>query len=341
MREEELNRAWSRMMPAVRKTLPLICGVILLGLCAGVHSALGEESVATATVLLDTTDYLIGDWIDVEVDLEHREGASFISLTGDTLGPFTVLRREPVKKVSPTSSTAEFRVALYDTGRVELPPVRFTCRLPGDTTRYEVATSGVELAIHPVQVDTASDIKDIKAPVSLAYTWKEILLPILFLLLLGGGVWLLVRYFKGRNKDGKAEMRSEVKRPPHLVAAERLRAIEARQLWQKGHLKTYHTEVTETIRTYLEGRFGVSALEMTTPEILRQLEGVDTSPEIDQAIERMLRLADLVKFAKYSALPEENIESISKAYEVVDRTAADMNDNGDREKTIRRDNVSV
>lgn len=282
------------------------------------------EMLATASV--DSTDYLIGDWIDVEVTIEHPPGASITPVTGDTLGPFLVLGKEPVRSLSSKRSAVDFRVAVYDTGRITVPPIGFLCTIEGDTATYTLSTAPLDLVIHPVSVDTTADIKDIKPPVSLAMTWREMVLPILVLLAFALLGWVIYRFVRHRRKEVREITEPVDTRPPHLVALERLRIIEEKKLWQRGLLKPYYTEVTEVVRGYLEGRFGVPALEMTTGEILRRLRSIDIPDPVKEEIERMLGRADLVKFAKYVALPEENTETMSRAYAVVETTKEILED---------------
>lgn len=85
-----------------------------------------------------------------------------------------------------------------------------------------------------------------------------------------------------------------------------LRRLERRKLWQRGFVKQYHSEVTEIIRRYIERRFGVMALEMTTGEVMHNVKQTAMSVEVQETLFKFLSDADLVKFAKYQPTPEEN-----------------------------------
>jgi hypothetical protein len=283
----------------------------------------GQTNV-TAEVSVDTTDFLIGDWINVDVRLFHPEGTVLTSMTVDTLGPFLVLEQEPVRSISGEESAAGFRIAIYDTGRVAVPSFRFLYELPGDSTTGEVLTGPIDVVVHAVPVDTTADIRDIKPPLGLAYTWSEILSAVAVVFLLAVLVWLLVRLFR-RRRNGGSERIAEVieTKPPHILAREQLQVIDKKRLWQNGHLKQYQTEVTAVIRVYLEGRFGIGAPEMTTTEILMQMEPTETSTEVVGELEKMLRRADLVKFAKHRTLPEENSETMDSAFSLVEKTTCE------------------
>ncbi len=83
-------------------------------------------------------------------------------------------------------------------------------------------------------------------------------------------------------------------------------------------VKEFHSELTEIVREYLHNRFNVDALEQTTPEILNQVETGNLLDNNNFSIlSEMLGLADLVKFAKFQPLPDENENSLKTAYEFV------------------------
>lgn len=86
--------------------------------------------------------------------------------------------------------------------------------------------------------------------------------------------------------------------PSHELALQQLKALENKQLWQKGEVKAYHSELTRIIRAYLENRYGIQALEMTTEQILAQLNTLDFDADWNDRLREMLQAADLVKFAK-------------------------------------------
>jgi hypothetical protein len=86
-----------------------------------------------------------------------------------------------------------------------------------------------------------------------------------------------------------------------------LEKLRNEELWQKGETKKYYTKLTEILRQYLENRFRVYSLELTTAETLEVL--VKTGFKKDGSynnLKTVLTGADLVKFAKYNPVPSEN-----------------------------------
>jgi hypothetical protein len=94
-------------------------------------------------------------------------------------------------------------------------------------------------------------------------------------------------------------------------------------LWQKGETKKYYTRLTEILRQYLENRYGILSLELTTSETLEAL--VKTGFKKDESyktLKNVLTGADLVKFAKYKPLGGENEQNLDNAYIFVNMTKA-------------------
>jgi hypothetical protein len=81
--------------------------------------------------------------------------------------------------------------------------------------------------------------------------------------------------------------------------------------------------MTDILRTYIEERFDVQAIEMTTDEILQGMKGTDADKEAMDKLANTLVLADLVKFAKENPLPLDNDTSMNNSIAFVRETKSD------------------
>ena len=80
------------------------------------------------------------------------------------------------------------------------------------------------------------------------------------------------------------------------------------------------------MRNYIDGTFGISSMEMTSMEILMTLKPEMTNKKSEyEALKQILTLADLVKFAKWAAMPDENEQSLNNAYLFVRGTMPEEN----------------
>jgi hypothetical protein len=164
-----------------------------------------------------------------------------------------------------------------------------------------------------------SEIKDnLKPPFVwldyLAYLWIALLI-LLLLALIGAGL-----YFALRKKKKGYFFKPLVILPPHVIALQKLDKIREEKIWQRGLEKQFYTDITDVLRGYIEKRFYVNAFEKTSDEIL---ETVKIYAEADSSIDsltQVLKLADLVKFAKYKPLPNENDLCLVNSYLFVNQT---------------------
>ena len=108
--------------------------------------------------------------------------------------------------------------------------------------------------------------------------------------------------------------------PPYEMAIGQLERLRSRKLCEKGQEREYYTELTEILRAYLEGRFGINAMEMTTTQIKAAVRANATAREASTQMNQILEMADYVKFAKMRPLPEDNVRSFSQAMQFVEST---------------------
>ena len=274
----------------------------------------------TARSRVDSTNFLVGDWIRVHIDLTHPAGARFRPLLGDTLGAFTIIGRDSLQARTETESEGSVIVAKYDSGSAMLPPIPLLYSIPGDTALKIVTTNPLVLTVHTVQVDTTLGIKDIKPPLWISLTLAEIALYLGILLVLAAGGYFLYKYWKKRVQKKQGEEYVPPSRPAHVIALEELAVLKEKKLWQKGLIKRYYSEATEIIRRYFENRYGFMALEQTTDEIMGALREHHHAKSIWDETEEMLRLADLVKFAKYQPDIPEHEQTMNVAHDIVQKT---------------------
>lgn len=133
-------------------------------------------------------------------------------------------------------------------------------------------------------------------------------------------VWLIASQLYKYMSKLKNKERVLPKIPPHIVANKALIALHNRKLWQNGKYKLYYTELTAILRVYISERWGISAMEYTTPEIIESLSDIDIPRDSRFALVALLRTADMVKFAKAEPEADENEENYMRAYYFVENT---------------------
>ena len=283
--------------------------------------AAGQPARVSAYAHTDSASYLVGDWITVHVDLLHPKGAVFLPVLGDSAGGFLVLERRPVIATSDTSSSAAFVVAKYDSGLAKFPPGDFRVTVPGEAAPRTVSTNPVVLTVRTVPVDTSKDFRDLKPPMAIPMSLGEILSYAGAVVVAAGILYAGWRFWKRRKarKSGKPD-HVPPPRPAHEIAFEQLALLKEKKLWQQGLIKQYYSEATEIFRRYLENRYAMQAMEETTDEILAGLRKLRFPEEMSGTAERILRRADLVKFAKFEPGIADHEEMVTVIHDFVDRT---------------------
>jgi len=217
------------------------------------------------------------------------------------------------------------RFIAWDIGQFMIPNVELTLDTVGGKQFNVMPLQPSSLIVMPPTDVVTPDSTEMIAPIlpiikeeKTLEDWKWLFYVWLFFALAGALLFFFLRKQKKVGDLQKEEV--EVIRPSHEVAFERLDDLEAEELWQQGKVKEYQTELTYTIREYLENRFGIQALESTTGEINNSLKEVDFDPKHTTNLNNILQIADMVKFAK--AKPDASIhqEFMEKARSFVKDT---------------------
>jgi hypothetical protein len=226
--------------------------------------------------------------------------------------------------------TQRYTITSFDPKLYYLPPMQVTV----DGEAY--SSPSLALKVYDVPVDTVNvdhyfGPKPVMKP---DFVWSDwygtmggivLLIPLIFLL-----VYLIKRILD--NKPIIRKVKVEAKIPPHQLAMQEIERIKSEKSWQKEEPKAYYTELTDTIRTYIKGRFGFNALEMTSSEIIEQLlQNKDKEAIAD--LQELFRTADLVKFAKHHPLMNENDANLINAIDFINDTKEEPDPNAKPEPT--------
>ena len=300
---------------------------IALLLLAGATAAAQQTPRVTAHVEPDSI--AIGDRfdyvIDVEKDLvqvvefpefEDPKGQSELveSLPVDTLerdGRHLKLRKR-------------YRLAAFDEGHYNLGTAHV---LYADKNILDTLSSrdSIYLKVGTFEIDsTSQSIYDVKDLHNLPFRLGEIRTYLIWgaaaLLLLAAAAWGLMRWLRSRGKRIGDLFRPAPPLPPHVAAIQALEALHNQKLWQNNRHKQYYSGITDILRTYIAARWEIGAMEMTSDEIIAAMQPVELPDKARMDLTAILRVADLVKFAKAAPEAEENEACYLKAYYFVEET---------------------
>ena len=283
---------------------------------------LSAQSISVLSSV-DSSDYLVGDYINYELEIRAEKNINITTpLIRESLKKVEVIRElAPLSKEEENIKTVSFGyiISYYDSASVTIPPIAVRFKIPGNDEEKIVLSNPVTFTVHTVAIEQQAEIKDVKDPLTIPLDWKFILL-ITFIVLT---ILTASYYFYRRYKKKKAEQpvkKKIIKIPAHVRALTALDKLESEQLWQKGRVKEYHSNITGIIRGYFEERFRLPALELTTSEQMQQLRKVSSAENILETTNEFLNNADLVKFAKFIPLPSVNEEMMKQAKDIVTKT---------------------
>ena len=138
----------------------------------------------------------------------------------------------------------------------------------------------------------------------------------LLILVVLAGIGYLIYYLIQKNKKPKVE--EIVYASPIEKATAHLKTLEKKSLVERGEVKAYYSELTDIVRTYIEEAIEIPAMESTTDELIAAFKiaivkkKLALNDETIKNLERVLKQADLVKFAKSKPLEFEIVEDKSK-----------------------------
>ena len=210
-----------------------------------------------------------------------------------------------------------YTLTSFDDTLYYLPPL--TVKIDGKP--YQ--SKSLALKVLTIEVDT-TNVEQFFGPKDVQdnpFLWSEWSLPfwlsVLLLVLLA-----VCYYFYLRLRDNKpiiSHIRIVKRLLPHQKALKEIEQIKAEKMVSSEDSKEYYTKLTDTLRKYMEERYGFNAMEMTSSEIIENLMTTQDQKALDE-LRQLFTTADLVKFAKYSTLINENDRNLVNAIEFINQT---------------------
>ena len=277
-----------------------------------ISSSFGQDVKITSS--FDSTKIFIGDQVKYTITIDKPADIrlSFPVFKDTICKNIDIISGPKTDSISSQNGRMKiiqkYIVTSFDSGRYQVPPVFAEVKNSGGLKRYYSDYSLLEvMRIKITPPDTTAKIFDIVQPYKAPVTLGEILPWVLLILLAGALGWAIVRYLKNHKKSENGVEVFVPMDPAHVIAFRELENLKAEELWQKGEIKKYYTRLTEILRQYLENRFSVYSLELTTAETLEALvkTGFRKNGSYND-LKAVLTGADLVKFAKYNPVASEN-----------------------------------
>lgn len=277
-------------------------------------------------VSIDTNAILIGQQVKVDIDYQlPKDKQGYFPILPDSLGPnLEIVERSKIDTSFLDGNTRfyqQLKVTAFDSGYFVLPAFPFGYINKDDSLMQRIVSDPHLISVFTVDADTTQPIKPLVGPIPEPYTLMEFLPWIIFIMAAAALIFTAF-YFYRKKKKKPLFKKEEPKIPAHEKALDNLARLRLKKLWQAGKVKDYYSELTDILRIYIEERYQIIALEMTTTEIVGGLSIQPINREVMQKLKGSLELADLVKFAKVKPSALENDTCLNMAIDFVNETKA-------------------
>ncbi len=269
------------------------------------------------TTSIDTTRNKIGAEFQLTLKASVNKKDKVVFPKAKNFGALEVIESykiDTIKSNGKYELIKKYGLTQFDSGKYTIPRIQI---LINGKPNF---SDSLKVEVNNVKVDTLKqkmyDIKDV-AQVETSSNWWKYVLAIFFLVAIGFVVYWLLKKYQNREKNEEVVYTSPIEKATSL-----LQQLESKELWQRGEVKSYYSELTDIARNYIEEEIEIPAMESTTSELIFALRKVANQKKLKlsaatlENLEKVLKQADLVKFAKVKPLDfeiEEDKKRISSS----------------------------
>ncbi len=286
--------------------------ILLTGLILNVLLAFAQASIEAK---IDPIEMMIGEQATVTLTVQAGEGAN---VQWPTFQPRQqIVPGVEVLATHTSSQTMTLTLTSFDGNLYHLPP--FKVKVNGKEVKSaDLALKVVEMEVDTTHMEKFFGPKDVQDNPFQWSDWSQpFWLSVLMLVLAALGYYLYLRLRS--NKPVIAHIKIVKRLLPHQKAMKEIEQIKADKMVMSENQKEYYTKLTDTLRKYIEERYGFSAMEMTSSEIIDRLMSTGDQQSLDE-LRQLFTTADLVKFAKYSTMINENDANLVSAIDFINQT---------------------
>lgn len=314
------NRCNNGFRDVCAKTLrSVVMCMVLMGL--GIVPAMGQS----VEQKLDSLQILIGEQTTLHLKVVAKQGQKIVMPTfqpsqqltpgvevvEQTAGDTTTLSGDGIQV------SRDYILTSFDERVYAIPALKVKVdgkEYQSNQLALKVLTVPVD-TVHPNQFYPPKGVQDNPF---LWSEWSVIFWLSVLILLFCAAIYYMTLRLK-QNKPIITRFRIVKKVPAHEKALSEINVIKQQRADNKESQKEYYTQLTNTLREYIVSRFGFNAMEMTSSEIIDRLQSAG-DPKMIYELRELFQTADLVKFAKYETLINENDANLVNAINFIDQT---------------------
>jgi len=267
----------------------------------------------------------IGDVLRLNFEIKHDEEYQLqlpdlrVSLLPIEVGEPKITRDKSDDGI--WTENIEFEAFVFDTGRVVIPSQKVVYWHPSDSLDRKTAyTDSLWIYVESVLTADAREIRDIKEPVEIPQPfsrWKLVLGILVAIAVISAA------YYLWRRRTDKPLLpfkKPILIKPAHEIALKALKKLEKENLIEREKIGPYFTTLSKILREYIENRYFLKALEMTTTEMLDAIEKEQLHDTIGYTVKSVLTESDLVKFARFKPDKTVSKKLLENTVDLVEKT---------------------
>ena len=300
----------------------------LLYLCFGLVTALSSAQSVIVKAELDSMMMWVGQQtgLHVEVTCDADQTVSFPAyrdtiVKGLEIIPPVITDTQYVNDKQRMVITRDYTVTCFDSALIYIPYIPVTV----DGQEYQSNRLALAFMSYDIPEENEKQIfgpkENMKTPVRLYEVKGLALYWMLAAIAIIAALYLIVRF-----RDDKPIIRRikvEARIPAHVRAISGIEELRQSGGPHSEDSKSYYTQLTDILREYINERFGFNATEMTSYEILERLEESRDKESLSE-LRDLLSTADMVKFAKFKPMLNENDQNLINALEFVNETKIEV-----------------
>ncbi len=286
-----------------------------------------ESRVPVITAKLSPDTIMIGDrfFIDITIEKDMLQIVEFPEYENNKMNEvMEIISTSPIDTLEKDGRRLKlfrrYELTSFDEGAYSLErfPMLYADKNVVDTI---FSTDEMNLFVNTFEIDTLKhQIVDIKKPIDTPITFAEIKDKLLWGLLIAALVALAIYLYLKYRKNKRVQEDTRPSEPFYITALRMLESLKAKDLCAKGDYKAHYTCLTDIVREYMEYRYQIAAMEMTSDEALAAAKKAKISGEDLELLATLFEISDLVKFAKATPSQDDNAASFNAAYRFIDRT---------------------
>ena len=271
---------------------------------------------AQVTATISPIEMMIGEQAEMTIKVQASEGAK-VEMPALSPRQMLIPGVEVINTRRPDNNTMVVTLTSFDGKLYYLPPVKV--KVNGkESESKSLALKVLEVEVDTTQLNKMCPPKDVQNNPFMWSEWR----PLFWLSVVTALLLALVIYLYLRLRSGKpiiTHIKIVKRLLPHQKAMKEIELIKADKMIAVENQKEYYTKLTDTLRKYIEERYGFSAMEMTSSEIIARLMAEGDEQSLSE-LRQLFLTADLVKFAKYSTLANESDANLLNAIDFINQT---------------------